>query len=67
MKWPIDKISSGNSKLKYSLQQKDNHQRKCTIISIIIGVRGGGSLGAAAPGLENFQGKLCLQGKRKLL
>jgi len=34
----------------------------------VIGVRGGGSGRAAAPpGLEKFQGKLCFQGKRKLL
>jgi len=31
------------------------------------GVRGGGSRGGRpSPGLENFQGKLCFQGKRKL-
>jgi len=35
---------------------------------IDIGVRGGGAVGAVAPPrLENFPGKLCFQGKRKLL
>jgi len=37
-----------------------------TILSTI-GVRGGGAGGAAAPGLEKFQGKLCFQGNRKFL
>ena len=32
-----------------------------------IGVRGGGSGRAAAPRHENFLGKLCFQGKHKLL
>jgi len=32
-----------------------------------IGVRGGGLGGPLPPGLEKFQGKLCFQGKRKLL
>jgi len=33
-----------------------------------IGVRGGGAEGGGRPpGLENFQGKLCFQGNRKLL
>jgi len=34
---------------------------------VVIGVRGGRAGRTAAPRLENFQGKLCFQGKRKLL
>jgi len=32
-----------------------------------IGVRGGGRGGGRPPGIEKFQGKLCFQGKRKLI
>ena len=33
-------------------------------VVVVIGVRGGG---VAAPWIEKFKGKLCFQGKRKLL
>ena len=49
----------------YSVQEA---ARSADSWSIIIGVRGGCSGGAAAPSeFEKFQGKLCFQGKRKLL
>ena len=50
-----------------------NHSLACAsyaiYLAIHIGVRGGGSRGGAAapPGLENFQGKLCFQGKHNFL
>ena len=37
------------------------------ITPISVGVRCGGRGGRSLPGLENVQGKLCFQGKRKLL
>jgi len=39
----------------------------CKRLSKFIGVRSGGSVGRPPPGLEKFHGKLCFQGKRKLL
>jgi len=55
---------------KGSTEKHEVILRNCYVSDRLTGicVRGGVSEGAAAPpGFEKFQGKLCFQGKRKLL
>jgi len=54
-------------KVRTTLYEAARHLGRVKTVVTNIGVRGGGSGGMPPPGLENFQGQLYFQGKRKLL